>query len=322
MNYKQIFLVILAFLLGMFGYWFYHNRQARDIVEGAVKNPATYLRSDNFRTNILLLGIGGEGHSGSNLTDSMILISIDLNTFVPTLISIPRDIWVDSLAAKINTAYHYGEEKEKGSGLVASQSTVSEIVGLPVHYCVVLDFAGFTKAIDAVGGINLTIDNSFDDYKYPIPGLETAEPESARYEHLHFDAGPTHLDGATALKFVRSRHAEGDEGTDFARSSRQQKVISAFREKIFSTSTLLSLDALTALKNSVTSSIVTNISEIEYGSFVRLFLSLPRDINLSRLDFESQFITPKNLKLYGGQWVLIPAQSWENVHAYVKENLK
>lgn len=321
MRFKQVALAIGVFALSALIVTVYRNQFVRNIAGGVIKNPTVNLRSDNNRTNILLLGIGGEGHEGGNLTDSMILVSLNLSTSTPTLISIPRDVWVDSLAAKINTAYYYGEEKEKGSGLTAAKTAVSELTGLPVHYASVLDFAGFVKAIDAVGGIDLVIDNTFDDYKYPIPGKETVLPESDRYEHLSFVAGPTHMDGATALKFVRSRHAEGDEGTDFARSARQQKVIAAFRQKIFSTSTLFNQSALASLKASVTSSIVTDISENEYGSFARIFIGMPRDQSLSRVDFESQFISPKDTKPYAGQWVLVPMTNWKDVHQYVQENL-
>lgn len=321
MRVKQVALAIGVFALSALAITFYRNQYARRLIGGTLKSPETNLASTANRTNILLLGIGGEGHAGSKLTDSIMLVSLDLSSKIPTLISLPRDIWVNSLAAKINTAYYYGEEKEKGSGLSAAKAAVSELTGLTVHYGLVLDFAGFTKAIDAVGGIDLVVDNAFDDFKYPIPGKETAEPESARYEHIHFDAGATHMDGATALKFVRSRHAEGDEGTDFARSLRQQKVINAFRQKIFSTSTLFNQQALSSLKSSIESSVITDISESEYGSFVRIFMTIAHDQSIKRLDFESQFTNPKNTKPYGGQWVLTPKTNLEELYAYVQTEL-
>jgi len=321
MNYKKLLFILIAVLLLSLGLWYYRSSSAQRLVSGVIKNPAENLRSSAGRINILLLGIGGLGHEGSNLTDSMILVSLNNSTYLPTLISIPRDIWLHSLAAKINTAYYYGEEKSPGLGLDLAKASVAELTGLEIHYVVVLDFDGFVKAIDIVGGLDIVIDRTFDDYKYPIPGKENASPVSARYEHLHFDEGPTHLDGKTALKYVRSRHAQGEEGTDFARGQRQQKVLQSFRDRVFSTNTLYNIDTLSKLKENLTTSIKTNITEQEYGSFGKILLKLNQNRDFPSIDLEPLFINPSNTKPYDGQWVLVPKDNWEAVHAYVQENL-
>jgi len=239
-----------------------------------------------------------------------------------SLISLPRDIWVETMEAKLNTAYHYGNERREGGGLDLSKSSVSEVLGIPIHYVLTIDFSGFTRVIDAVGGIEVNIDTAFDDYKYPIPGRENAEPESERYEHLRFEAGPTHMDGSTALKFARSRHAEGDEGTDFARAARQQKIIKAFQDKLLSSETFLSLDTLRNVVDQIKSSIDTDIGENEYGSFFKFFL-LYRDANLSlqSISIDDLLINPKNRSPYDGQWVLVPEGEWQEIHDYVQDNL-
>jgi LCP family protein required for cell wall assembly len=265
--------------------------------------------------------MGGDGHEGGDLTDSMLVVSLDLMGGNATIISIPRDIWVPSMEAKINTAYHYGNEKRAGGGLDLAKSAVSETLGVPVHYAVALDFQGFVKAIDALGGIDVTVDQTFDDYKYPIPGKETAEPESARYEHIHFDAGLMHMDGTTALKFARSRHALGDEGTDFARGQRQSKIISAFRAKVLSTDTIFSSETLSKLKSSVTSSIDSDIGEVEQGALFKVLLSLGSPENLKTISIADYLKNPKSAKPYAGQWVLLPDPSSKDLQDYVKQNL-
>jgi LCP family protein required for cell wall assembly len=186
---KKIILAIILSFGVIAGSWYLHNQTAKNIVSGVVKSPLDNLKSNGNRTNILLLGMGGEGHQGGDLTDSILLVSLDIGTNLATIIPVPRDVWVPTLKAKINTAYHYGEERRAGGGLDLAKSAVSEILGIPVHYGVTLDFQGFIKAIDAVGGIDVVVENTFDDYKYPIPGKETVEPESARYEHIHFEKG-------------------------------------------------------------------------------------------------------------------------------------
>jgi LCP family protein required for cell wall assembly len=318
---KKIFLAIILSFLVLAISWYYHNQTAKNIVSGVVSDPISNLMSDSGRTNIALLGIGGQGHEGGDLTDSILFVSFKLSDGTADMIAIPRDVWIPSMKAKINTAYHYGNERREGGGTDLVKSAISETLGVPIHYAVTLDFQGFIKAIDAVGGVDVEVKNSFDDYKYPIPGKETVEPESDRYEHVHFDAGLTHMDGTTALKFARSRHAEGDEGTDFARGSRQQKIILAFRNKVFSTGTILSSETITKLKDSISSSVDTDISSKEYGSFLKVFLGLGNKENLKSVPLTDYLINPKNTRAYGGQWVLVPTTTWEDVHAYVAKEL-
>lgn len=318
---KKIILAIFLSFLVVLGSWYFKNQTAKNLVNGVIKNPESSLANYQGRTNVLLLGMGGEGHEGGDLTDSILFVSLGITGGSATIISIPRDIWVPSMEAKINTAYHYGNEKKVGGGLSLAKSAVSETLGIPVHYAVALDFQGFVKAIDALGGIDVTIGQTFDDYKYPIPGKETAEPESARYEHIHFDAGLMHMDGTTALKFARSRHALGDEGTDFARGQRQAKIISAFRDKALSTDTIFSSEILSKLKASVTSSIDSDINEVEQGGLFKVLLSLGSKDNIKTISIADYLKNPKSTKPYAGQWVLVPDPSTKDLHDYVKTNL-
>jgi len=85
-----------------------------------------------------------------------------------------------------------------------------------------------------LGGVEIDVERAFDDYRYPILGRESAEPYESRFEHLHFEQGAQIMDGAAALKYARSRHAAGPEGSDFARTKRQQKIIQAVKDKLLS----------------------------------------------------------------------------------------
>lgn len=313
----RLSLTVLVIGLVIGGLWWYWSHlSVSHVVTGITQDPLTVLQSDgNGHTNVVFLGIGGKGHEGGDLTDSIILFSYAHGSGKVTMIPLPRDIWIPSMAAKINTAYHYG-------GIPLMKSAVTEVTGLPVQYAVVLDLQGFEKVIDAGGGVDVTVDNTFDDYLYPIAGRENAEPESARYEHVHFEAGPTHMDGTTALKFARSRHAIGDEGTDFARSKRQEKVIVAFKDKLLSSKTLLSLSTLQNILSSVKDSLDTDIGEVQTGAFIHLFVSFeqarstPTPVSLTDL-----YVNPKSAAPYQGQWVLIPKTNIEDIHAYVAKTL-
>ena len=246
--------------------------------------------------NILILGIGGGSHDGPNLTDTIILTNINETKNQITLTSIPRDLWAPELSGankKINEAYAHGESKRKGGGLIESKAIIGKITGQAVDYAVRIDFSGFVKSVDIIGGLDIDVENTLDDYEYPISGKEndtcgysdddiqaflaTASAEkdlqekfSCRYKHLHFNEGLNHMDGQRALEFVRSRHAVGAESGDFARSERQQKIITAFKDKILSAQTLVNPAKIISLYDVVKDSIDTDIKQEELDDFIRL----------------------------------------------------
>ena len=245
------------------------------------------LKKEDDHVNILLLGIGGVHHDGPDLTDTMLFASVDTKNNKITLVSIPRDLWEPDLAGankKINGAYTQGEDKKPGGGLIETKSIVAKVIGQPIDYGVVIDFSGFVKTVDLLGGIDVTVDRTFDDYEYPIDGkediqaftatdsaeLDLAQYFSCRYIHVHFDKGFAHMDGQTALEFVRSRHALGIEGTDFARSQRQEKVIKAIKDKAFSLNIILNPSKVLDLYNTVKSSIDTDIPTSQFDDFIKL----------------------------------------------------
>lgn len=295
---------------------------------GLLNPEISRLESFRGRTNFLLLGVGGTGHEGGDLTDSIMLVSVNLTSADTVIFSLPRDIWVESLQAKLNTAYHYGEAKQTGGGLILAQAAVGEIINQPVHYALVLDFSGFEKAIDILGGIEVDVPRGFVDRQYPIPGRENAEPESARYETVEFARGRQVFDGATALKYVRSRHAEGEEGTDYARAQRQQRVILAFKDRVLAASTWLNPGKIKRLKAALVSSVKTDLPAEVYPDLVKLGIKIDQsqirtgvlDQGSSAEDIPPLLYNPPVSRY--GQWVLLPAgDDWAKVYQYVEEIL-
>lgn len=267
------------------------------------------------RTNFLLLGMAGGNHDGSDLTDTIIFASLNKSTGDTLLISIPRDLWIPSLRAKINTAYHYGEEKQPGKGgFILAKSAISEAIDQPVDYIALIDFSVFAKAIDTVGGLDITVDRTFVDSKYPIPGQEADPCEPCRYETVKFEQSLQHMDGATALKFVRSRNAEGDEGTDFARSQRQVKVIRAFEKKF--------LSRLLQLKQIFAESVITDIPADKYFSLAKLgFKSIRKNPRTFAIT-EPLVYNPSISSAQDYQWVLLPKDDdFLSLASYVKNLL-
>lgn len=349
------FLILISFLL--FALWmiFFVGKIALSLGSKIFKGPSFVysvvvnknninLKNTNGTINILLLGLGGKGHDGANLTDTILLVSANPAKNFVVLTSIPRDIWLPSLKQKINAAYSIGEEKKTGGGLILAKDAVFETLGVNVDYVVSVDFTGFEKAIDLLGGISIYIDKDFVDNKYPKKGHEndtcgidistmSAEMLSdemfpCRFETLKFKQGLIKMTGEEALKYVRSRHAEGSEGTDFARSQRQQKVIIAMKDKFFSSQTLLSSTKLVGLLNLYKDYIRTNIKEDEYDDFLKLFFKLKKakyetfvlDEGNSDEGREGLLVNPP-LSKYGA-WVLEPRSgNWKEIQEKIKKTI-
>lgn len=241
--------------------WFYNLpviKQIRHLVESA----DTKLKGeDRDRINILILGVGGKNHAGGLLTDTIILASIKPSEKRVALISIPRDLAVpvENMGwRKINNVNAFAEAKSPGSGGLALSQTVKDVFGTPIDYYLTIDFAGFKKIIDDLGGIQINVENTFDDYKYPILGNEEA-PWDQRWEYLHIEKGEQIMNGDLALKYVRSRHALGVEGSDFARSKRQQKVLEAVKQKVISLNTLFKPSLIYKIIEDINNNYSTNL---------------------------------------------------------------
>lgn len=296
-------------------------------------NPQVLLKSYQGRTNVLLLGIAGREHAGADLTDTMIFASVNLETADTLMVSLPRDIWSPTLQDKINSAYHYGEEKKEGGGLVLAKSITEEVLGQPLHYAVLLDFNGFKDAVDTVGGIEVEVPESFVDKRFPLPGKENDEcdgdPEyECRYETISFTKGRQHMDGETALKYVRSRNAEGRQGTDFARGQRQQQVILAFKDKAISLGIVANPLKLRELNAQFNKTVKTDAALSELLVLAKVGAKF-NDASLRRVmlddgDSEQEragwlYIPPVSRF---GRWVLYPrTDSFELIHELVSCHL-
>lgn len=292
------------------------------------QNDQKLLGEEDDRINVLLLGIGGFDesgvrHDGPQLTDTIILASFKPSTNQVALISIPRDLQVQIPGygwRKINNANAFGENQETGAGPKLAAQVVSQVVNQPIHYYVRLDFYGFKKIIDDLGGIDVEVENTLDDYAYPVAGKETATT-SERYEHLHIEKGLRHMDGELALKYVRSRHAVGSEGSDFARSKRQQKVLMAVKEKALAFSTLANPVKIANIMDTLSQHLLTNVQgwEILHG------FNLGKDINEEDIIRHVFDDSPNGLLVGGttadGAWVLQPKSGNFNEMRQIVSNI-
>lgn len=217
--------------------------------------PKIVKGEDDDRINFLLLGMGGVGHEGPYLTDTIILASFQSKQKKAAMVSFPRDLVIPvngSRWPKINYLNAYGEAKALGNGPAYTAHILEKALDAPIHYWLRLDFDAFIKIIDELGGIDIYVERSFIDEKYPAPNFE--------YQTVQFEKGWQHLDGDQALKFARSRHGTNGEGSDFARAGRQQKIIEAVKDKVFSFSFFLRPDKIKKIFDLVKNNLSTNIS--------------------------------------------------------------
>lgn len=232
------------------------------------------------RINFLILGQGGVVHDGPYLTDTIILASVKPDTKQVALLSIPRDLVVNIPGfgiKKINSANAYGEEKGAGQGAVLATAVVEKLVNLPIHYYIRLDFAGFKKIIDQAGGVSINIERGFVDNQYPT--------EKNGYTTISFDAGWQLLSGEQTLQYARSRHGNNGESSDFARAKRQQQVLLAVKEKLFSASTLFNPSLVLKLYRTFSQSVTTNLEAGEAVKLVHLIRAIKsKDIATRVLD--------------------------------------
>jgi len=195
------------------------------VVKMAINKDKTLEGESSDRINVLILGMGGAQHEGPYLTDSIILASLKPSTHQIALLSIPRDLYVPISGygwQRINFANALGVARSKDGGELVSK-VVSDILDLPVHYWARADFKIFKELIKELGGIEVDVDKSFVDYQFPGFNYQSRT--------VSFEAGLQIMDGDRALQFVRSRHGGNGENSDFARSKRQQKVLTAIANK-------------------------------------------------------------------------------------------
>ena len=352
---KYIKFGVSALLLGLIlygGYLFYWpisqligeiiNRPG--IVLSFIKNPSGKIESTDGRTNVLLLGIDksadvpfsykdsqGITHKNGFLADTIIVLSVGKEKDM-VMVSIPRDTWVDipswenvsASSGKINSVYSVGNIQEyPGGGLELSKKVVSDIIGVPIHYAARIDFKVFKQIVDTLGGVEVRVDKTFDDYKYPIDGKEEVNCSSGdffcRYTNVHFDEGIQTMDGTKALQFVRSRTGTNGEGSDFARAERQQKVLVAIRRKALTFDILLDPIKVNNLFDDFGESIETDFDLTSYLAAYQLL----KDIDVSNTK-KLVLDTSKNSLLYnpnpadyGGAYVLLPKDGWGEIQKRV-----
>jgi len=203
------------------------TRVVETTTSGSVEAPPAWTGND--RLNVLVLGIDTrDGDPATRNTDTMLVISIDPLNKTASMLSIPRDVYIDkpgTFQGKINGAFAFG-----GPQLV--RKLVDDLMGVPIHTYVLVNFDAFNRIIDGVGGVVVDAKRPVRDENYP-----TADFGIERIDIL---TAPQLMHGDVALKYARSRH----DTNDYSRARRQQEVIGALRARLSQPEALRTLPTL------------------------------------------------------------------------------
>jgi LCP family protein required for cell wall assembly len=277
--FQKIALAIIVIFLAAGGFMVYKvsalgnkvvetttKRSVFDQIKLLVNSDQQKLKGESDgRINILLLGYGGEGHPGAELTDSIILVSIDTKTNKVGMLSIPRDLYVKLPTggfSKINATYAYAEMSKKITPIDAVHQVIEDVTGIGFDYYVRVDFTGFKRVIDDLGGIDVTIDHSFVDYNF----------------NQKFNAGVEHMDGARALFYARGRYiTPASLGNDFNRTKKQQQVLFAIRDKFLGSGAVVNLDTINKILNDLANHIHTNMEVWEMKRLYDIVGNIQKD---------------------------------------------
>ena len=304
------------------------------------------LNLDDLKTlNVLLLGYGGAGHQGGYLSDVIQVVSINFETGVVAMLSIPRDLWVklpNNRQTKINQALTLGNDPNQPitSGAIAAKQMVKTVTGLDIDYFAAVDFVGFKRAIGVnLGGIEVDVPETLEDPWYPIDGeqlnpcgmtpdeiaelteqysgFELEKQFPCRYEHLYFEQGVNHMEGGAALKYVRSRHGSG--AGDFSRSQRQHAVLMGIRDRIMEVEVW---DDLPAFFAEVSDNVATDL-DLEIVQYLAPALKQAGNFETKTVIISTDNILQAATSA-NGQAILIPKQGmdqWDQVHQFVQEQV-
>ncbi len=227
---------------------------------------------DEDRVNILLLGQGGIDHPGGNLTDTVMVASIQPSTGKVALLSLPRDMVIpfnsDPECGVACLEYRKLNYMLELGGVEFAREVMKKVTGLDMHYYVRIDFAGFRQVIDTLGGIDVYVENGFTDSQYP--------DYNYGYQTITFTEGDNRFDGERALQFARSRHGSNGEASDFARAARQQLILEGVRDKLLSASTLLNPVKISGLLSDLGDRVSTDIELWEMARFAELVRQVDR----------------------------------------------
>ena len=334
--WKKIIFFLLVIVLAIGGYIGFKALTAGGkIFQGnmlGIIKQEKLKQDENGRTNILIFGTSPDGHDGANLTDSIMVLSVNQTTKEAFMVSLPRDLWVKyeatcsvGNAGKLNAAYFCASKdgKDEDAGAQALEAQAEKILGLEIQYFAHVDWDALTQSVDAVGGVDVKIET--DDPRGILDrNFDWACGYNCYYVKYKKDE-IAHLDGIHALALARARGAAGGyglSGGNFDREQNQQKIIKALQQKALSAGTLTNVSKVTGLIDALGDNLRTNISTSELRTAMDLAANIKPDniVSLSLVNKEDPLVRTDNIS---GQSVVVPIAgtfNYSEIQGYIKKH--
>lgn len=304
--FKGLLAAILV-IVAVFGYFAWKTGFIMNKISGSKNSSLNSLlgsvmmpQGEDGRINILLLGMRGANMPGGGLlADSITVASFDTKNNKVALISVPRDLYVQipgtSERGKINSVYSHWESGGRNQGIEKMEEMMGTVTGLKIDHAVVINFDGFMKLIDAVGGIDVKLTKPFSETQQFVEGNECGGM-------FTLSAGINHLNGEKTLCYSRARVTTND----FDRSKRQQVVLKALKDKMISLGTLADFGKLNNILNIVGANVKTDLSPEEMKGFYEQYAGM-KDADIVQRSFEN---SEKGLlevpNIPGAGYILVP----------------
>lgn len=351
----SVFAVIILLLLSVSAVASYHYFAKKNILtEQNLENfidfdqeinldPNNVQEEDKKTLNVLLAGYGGAGHQGGFLSDIIQVAHFDFEKKEISFISIPRDLYLtnkDQKGYKVNTLMSAGMSNGGGvkAGLELMQTSINQVIGLPIKYFIGIDFVGFKRVIGyELNSIEVDVGQTLEDAWYPIEGaqldscgysaeeianltatysgFELESKFACRYEHLLYKQGKVTMEGHDALAYVRSRHSS----SDYDRSRRQVEILTAIRNKLFK---LEALKKIPKFYEALSKHVTTNL-DLESAKYLAPLLANANEFKVKTIN-----LTPENTlqssRSSEGASIVIPKagiNNWTEIQKFIKEQI-
>ncbi len=344
---KIIGLVVGAAIIAVVGFVAYKALMATGrVFQGGIFDifQQQQLKKDSYgRSNVLILGSTDDmpGRDGANLTDSMMVLSVDQDKKDAYMFSIPRDLYVQydraclpGYAGKINAYFMCADSGDSQEAelnrMNATRDLVGKIFDMDIQYVVHVNTIVIRDAVNAVGGITVNVessdprgvlDSTFDDKCIKNRSL------CPRGHYMSFPNGPNQMDGDQAMAFSQSRGntapTYGLEMSNFDREKNQQLVLMALKDKAASSGTLTDLGKVTALMDAMGNNLRTNIETKEIQSIMSLASDIKPE-NIHRLSFVEEDNVLMGTGMVGAESVVQPRAGlyqYGAIRAFLKKNI-
>lgn len=320
---SSVIVIVGVGMLGLRLYSFLNSVFARGVGNSSSAALGDNVRPEDLNTegdgrlNVLMLGRGGTENEAPDLTDTLLIASIDLKNQNTALFSVPRDMWVtaNGSSMKINAVFATSKQaaqykgksdgEAEDEGVRSAIAAVRNVAGVPIHKYVLTDYKAFRDVVNALGGVDINVEESIYD----------------GFTGWSFKAGQQTMNGDKALQYARTRH--GSARGDFDRNQNQRQLLVAMRQKATSTGIVTNPVRLNSLANAVQKNIRTDLTVDEAKTLFNKTKNMA-DSSIVSLDLAKEDEPLVQTGNIGGQSIVMPTAGltdFSKIRAYARSNM-